>query len=88
MDSFLNICLIFGSFYEQLHKFFSPVLLVNYTISALLICMVGIQIVAVSRMGGAAVKPIGFRKRLNQVDFPPFWKWFESIRTISIFVSN
>lgn len=36
------------SFYEQLQKFFSPILLINYIISSLLICMVGLQIVAVN----------------------------------------
>lgn len=37
------------SFFEDLHNFFSPILLINYIISSLLICMVGLQIVAVSR---------------------------------------
>lgn len=36
------------SFYEDLRDFFSPILLVNYIISSLLICMVGLQIVAVN----------------------------------------
>lgn len=35
-------------FYELLQDFFSPILLVNYMISSLLICMVGLQIVAVN----------------------------------------
>ncbi|XP_055313212.1 odorant receptor 13a [Sitodiplosis mosellana] len=35
------------SFFEELHDFFSPILLINYIISSLLICMVGLQIVAV-----------------------------------------
>lgn len=38
------------SFFEELHDFFSPILLINYIISSLLICMVGIQIVAVSKI--------------------------------------
>lgn len=45
----LNSVSVFMSrFYEQLQDFFSPILLVNYIISSLLICMVGLQIVAVN----------------------------------------
>lgn len=47
--TFFLIVIFASSFFEELHEFFSPILLINYIISSLLICMVGLQIVAVSK---------------------------------------
>lgn len=53
---FLLLIIYFCSFFEELHDFFSPILLINYIISSLLICMVGLQIVAVSTFSFATTQ--------------------------------
>lgn len=45
IDIYIKYYLIFFRFAAKLENFFNPILLVNFTISSILICMVGFQLV-------------------------------------------